>query len=239
MKKTRGKKKISSNKIVEKKKSFRFKDHVITYYIVIALVLILGIVLFLKTSPTGNAITGDPIKSAEINSATWEDVSGFLAGYPPLAKLLMYIFGNPVDLTGKGVTNLVACGIITIAVWLLIFITFSDIIASFSSFNKWVAWVIGFLISVIAANLGTIVSLTAWVTGFFAGFGVITVYAGLIIAFVAFLAINIGVGNFARWALNRRAVMTAHQAAAGGKKAAGAVEGIGEIGEALAKLARK
>lgn len=171
-----------------------------------------------------------------ISEGKWSETWKFLGDDGFFAKIFLYIFGVPI--TSDSI-NEVSAGIITIAIWLLLFISFSDIIVSFSSFSPAISWGIGFLIAVIAANLGFVVSVVTWCIGAFAFLAGLSVIVGLIFAFVAFIGINLGIGKFASWALQRRAVLTAHQAVAGGKKAAGAVEGIGSIGEALKKLGAK
>lgn len=243
MKKTRGKKrkasspkKSSSSKKSNKKVSFLKKF--LPLLIIIA--ILLAIAFLLNAVATGNAVSNDgstPFNEpVVITEGRWSETWTFLSSDGFFAKIFMYIFGVPIS---SSAINEVSAGIITLSVWLLLFITFSDIIASFSTFSKWVSWGIGFLVAVIAANLGFIVAITTWFIGLFAFLGTLSVVVGLTIAFVAFIAINIGVGKFAEWALKRRATMSAHQAAAGGKKVAGAIEGLGDIGKSLQKLGEK
>jgi hypothetical protein len=245
MKKTRAKKsKVNSHKKSNKPISSFFKKYFPVFLVVG--ILLLAAMFLNVTNSTGNVITGydaqelgskaTGVASVSIVQGSWAETWEFLGSNGVFAQIFMYIFGAPISAEA---INVVSAGIITIAVWLLIFITFSDIIASFSSFNKGVAWGIGFLISVIAANLGFVVKMTAWFIGAFAFLSGLAVIVGLLAAFVAFIAINIGVGKFAEWALKRRAVLSAHQASAGGKKLAGAIEGMGEIEKALARLGVK
>lgn len=251
MKKTRGKRKINSSK---RKKSYN------KFLIPLLIAAFFAFAVLLDfTNTTGNAIGeggsfgrggasgsfgngtaapasgGGSFGNSGIAEGSWPETWRFL-GEGMFAKVFLYIFGVPIS---SEAINSASAGIITISVWLLLFITFSDIIASFTSFSKLVAWGIGFLLAVIAANLGFIVKTVTVLTGAFAFIGTLSIFAGLVMGFAAFLAVNIGVGKFADWALRRRATISAHQAAAGGKKLSGVIEGIGEIGEGLTKVGKK
>ena len=145
--------------------------------------------------------------------------------------ILQDLFGPTTEVTANVISNM----IITIAVWILVAITFGDIIASFSSFSTWVAWVTGILIGIITANLGIMVGIIAALTGIFSFLGVAAVYVGLGAAFVAFLAVNLGVKSLGPWIMQRKAMTEGAKAEAGGTKLAGAITGLKTAGKALAK----
>lgn len=144
-------------------------------------------------------------------------------------KVLDYILGqiphSLVEFTGKN-----SAAIIVICIWFLIFFTFGDIISAFSTFSQPISWIIGFLVSVIAANLKAVVWIGVISVGIFAGLGTIAVFAGLFAAFVAFFAVNWGIGRFGPWVMRRRVMMEA------GKKGALAEAGAAEIGGTLRGL---
>jgi hypothetical protein len=151
--------------------------------------------------------------------------------------VLGYIFG-PVPTGGTFATmDIISVMIIVVAVWILVAITFGDIIASFSSFSKWVSWTIGALIGIIAANMGWGVSIIAMFTSGFAIFGITSVYIGLGAAFVAFLIVNLGVTKLGGWVMGRKAMTMAQQSrvatAAGAAKVGAAVKGLKQIGKDL------
>lgn len=151
-------------------------------------------------------------------------------------KVGRYIFGSPPT---DVVQDLTSALIITIAVWLLIVVTFGDIIANFSSFSATTSWVIAICIGIIAANLGAVTGTITTMTGWFAKFGTAAVYIALGTAFLAFLAVNFGVIQLAPWVMRRKAMMEAAKAEAGGKELAGTIRGIEEVGEALREAGKK
>jgi len=162
-------------------------------------------------------------------TTTWDDVFGTTDSV--LLKIMSYVFGPPTAITESPVSN----GIITIAVWILIFITLGDIIATFSTFSAWVSWVGAFLIGTIAANLGGVTKIIAWSVGAFAVLGAAAVIVGLAGALFAFVVVNLGLWYFKRWIVRRRAMQEAATMEAGGKKIAGSVGALGEVGKAFKK----
>jgi hypothetical protein len=149
-----------------------------------------------------------------------------------MGTILQYIFGKATTVTGNEISNM----IITVAVWLLVAITFGDIIATFSTFSKWVSWTTAALIGIIAANLGVMVGIIAVVTGIFAGLGVAAVYVGLGTEFVVFLLVNLGISSAGGWIMKRKAMQRAAMAEGGGKSLAGTIKGLGSAGKALRGL---
>jgi hypothetical protein len=194
-----------------------------------------------SNSFTGNAVTGYDV-SPSSSTPTYTTVEAgdwySLLGSSGFVNVFRYVFGVPVQL-GSVITSIV----VTIAVWLLLFFTFGDIIASFSSFSKWVSWVIAGLMTLIMANLGFVVKMTIFFVSVFAFVGTISVYVGLGTALVVFLLVNFGVASAGRWIMNRRILMRASQVEvqnkAGGTDIKGVIEGLGEIGEGLYKQSRK
>src|SRR3989344_4617785 len=172
--------------------------------IVVAIIILASViaVISLKSSQTTAPA------QVEQSRAVWTDKLGDSAG-----KVLSYVFGPIAKVTNDDTSSM----IITLAVWLLIFITFGDIISSFSTFSSYVSWGAAFLIGIIASNLGIVVGTVAWTTGVF-----------------AFL------GTF----IMRRKMMEAAQKTetaeeAGGKKLKGAIKGMGSAGEALEYIGKK
>ena len=169
-------------------------------------------------------------KSAEITSFGNEEVFGTGFGF------LDFIFGK-VPLFLINVSGGTGAAIIVIAMWLLIWFTFGDIIASFSTFSNWVSWASACLIAIIAANLKGIVYILAFVIGIFAFLGTLAVIAGLVAAFVAFIGVNWGIKGLGSWLMERKLLMVAHKAAvkteAGGEKLAGTIRGLRRVGEAI------
>ena len=163
-----------------------------------------------------------------VSAYDWGDSMG------SFGTVLKYLFGSMTNVSGNAISNM----IVTVAVWLLILITFGDIISTFSTFSSKVSWMIAFLVAVIAANLGWMTGIIAALTGLFAFVGLAAVYVGLGAAFFAFIVINLGLVKFKQWIINRRAMATAATEVAGGKKLAGTITGLGEMGKAMEKVGK-
>jgi len=154
--------------------------------------------------------------------------------WPSSVSWLKYIFGQVPTVNGVGTLSPI---IITLAIWLLVFVTFSDIIATFSSFSTGVSWIVGFCLATIAANLAWTTKLLAIISGTFIFVSTAALFIGLFASFVAFAFVNWGLMDFRVWLKNRRILMKADEdyakAAAGGKKISGGLEGFAEVTKAL------
>jgi hypothetical protein len=176
------------------------------------------------TQTNGNNPGGS---TATITTGSWFDV----VGNGLLSNVFQYIFGTPLNSELSGT-------IITIAVWLILFFTFGDIIATFSSFSVWVSWVIAGLMTLVAANVGLLGQLMVILTSIFVWAGAVAVYLGLGTAFVAFVAVNFGAQRMKKWIMRRKAMMMANKAYAGGKVTAGTLRGLEQIGISLQKIGK-
>lgn len=157
---------------------------------------------------------------------------------------LDYIFGKVPAFLEAMTIGKYSPVVILLAIWMMLFITFGDILSTFGIFgNKLFAWVTAFLIAVISANLKIAVVTIAFFVGIFSIAGSAALILGLGTAFLAFVVVNWGASSWGPWLMRRRALMAAQTTAvneeSGGLKLAGAIEGLGEAGEALAKLGRK
>jgi hypothetical protein len=228
----------SSNKLLMEPVDYNrtlFTASIITF---LAIVFLLVAFSNVQTGVTGSVITGYDVSPGTsyitVQAGDWYS----LLGSSPFANVLQYVFGTPIQLTG-----IVSSIIVTIAVWLLLFFTFGDIIASFSSFHKWVSWTIGGLLTLIMANLGFVVGLVIAFTKLLAVVGIASVYAGLGAAFIAFMLANIGIISAGRWIMNRRILMhgaTAKiESEAGGKSIAGVIGGLRAVGTELRNEGKK
>jgi hypothetical protein len=166
-------------------------------------------------------------------------VKGFDTYYgKPIGNVMNWVFGGvPAWLDDKvGSTSAV---IVTILVWLLLFVTFGDIIHQFSTFSSPVAWISALALSIIAANLKAIVVLMAFFIGIFAFLGAFAVLAGLFAAFAVFFAVNWGVGSLGPWVMRRKAMMFAEKEDIKSQQKASsvksAIKGMADIGEELAR----
>ncbi len=157
----------------------------------------------------------------------------------PAFSWLGYIFGDvPAFLANIGVSPMSA-QIVVVAVWLLITVTFFDVLWTFGTFSRPVSLIVAILLGIIAANLNGIVTMIALSVGLFVFAGSAAVFIGMFAAFVAFFAVNWGVKSLSPWLEERRTMREADLIAAkrkaGGKKTKGSVEGLNEAGEGLEK----
>jgi len=174
-----------------------------------------------------------PSGTVAVDKAT----TGFDAVVGTPGKVLNYIFGGiPTFLVTSVGQN--SAMVITIAMFLLIFVTFGDIIETFGTFDRNVSWITAFLIAIVAANLKGIVVVIGAVTGIFAFLGSLAVFVGLGCAFVAFIVVNLGLKGWAPWLMRRKAMMEAskfeYKSSKGVAKIKAAAHGMKEIGDELA-----
>jgi hypothetical protein len=210
--------------MINKRGAFPLKGILWTAGIVVLIILI----WFLVTADFW------PSKDVVVDKTT----TGFDAVIGTPGVVLNYIFGGiPNFLIGAvGQTSAL---VITLCAFVLIFLTFGDVIEVFGSFSRPVAWASAFLIAVIAANLKGIVVLVGAAVGLFAFLGSISIFVGLGAAFFAFLVVNLGLKGWAPWLMRRRAMIHAQQAEikteAGAKKVTSAIKGMKDIGDELGK----
>ncbi|MFH1308217.1 MAG: hypothetical protein ABIH72_05170 [archaeon] len=177
-------------------------------------------ILALLVMPVAVMAIGSTVEWSSLGAGSW-------------LNALKYIFGKiPADISD----NAISAAIVTVAVWGMIVLTFGDIFATFTTFSKWVSWVVAVLVGIIAANVGFSVVMIAWVTGVMAFAGAFAVWLALGAALVAFVAVNLGITRLGPWLMRRRAMEHASKADAGGTKLAGTIKGLGAAGKALEKI---
>ncbi len=112
-------------------------------------------------------------------------------------KIARFIFGiqpdTIQDIGGENTLTPYAATIVYLLIWLIIFVTFGDIISSFSSFSPGVSWTIAFCIATISAFTGGINNSIVEITGVFAKAGTGAVYLALGVSFLVFLAVELGI----------------------------------------------
>jgi len=148
-----------------------------------------------------------------------------------------YIFGGIANFLFGVTSAKFSPVIITISIWLLLFVTFGDILATFGPFSTTVSWLTGFLLAVIAANLNFVVIMTTFFIGIVSFMGAAAVVAGVGLAFVTFFAVNFGITSFAPFMMRRKMMLATHKSSvktlAGGKKIEASITAIGDVGRAL------
>ncbi len=117
---------------------------------------------------------------------------------------LTYLFGPVPNQLKDRTPNEVSAIIIVIAMWFLLFITFGDIFASFSTFNSGVSWAIGGLLALMAANLNGVSFLVICFSAVFVALGTIGIFVGLFGAIIAFIIVNLGITSLGTWVMKRK-----------------------------------
>ncbi len=205
--------------------------------IILAIVIVIGILVlgsfFFRTE-----IWDKINKNLSIDT----NVEGFDTAFGKTFGWMTYVFGG-IPTWLKNLVGENSAIVITLFTWLLLFVTFGDIFAAFSTFSKAASWVIAFAMAVIFANLKVLVILLGFFIGIFAFVGGFAVIVGLVTAFIVFIGINWGIGTMGPWIIRRRLLLTAARHAAeseaGGEEVSGAIEGLEKIGEALKRATKK
>jgi hypothetical protein len=244
------KSKISNKKEVQNKiqkdnsklKTFFNKNKPFIIGSIIFLVLLL-ILLAVQFNSTGKVITGYGGQGSTVNAQSdkgvpvdWAKTFGMDTSNNRLnhvfPTIFRWIFGQPYKIEGVEDVSVL---ILTIAIWLLVFLTFADIISTFSSFKKWISWTIGFLIAIMMAQFNFQIRFILFLSKVFTMTASTAVFVGLGGAFFAFLVVNLGLWNFRKWILHRKYLMIANKADVGAKSASDAITHLGEIETAFAK----
>ncbi len=203
----------------------------------IRFIIILGIILGIIG--IWNALSGNSLLelTERIGFSTLRQAldPGNMVGFEEIFKSdsfkpLNYIIGKVpqylISSTSEG-----SAAIIMIGIWLLFFLTFSDIATLFSTFNRYISWVIGFVLAVIATNLKAIAWLALVALAFTAGFGVLSVTVGLIGMFVVFILFNFGVKAVRDWIVARKEAELEMRAKIGAARGKAGLRVMKEIGD--------
>jgi hypothetical protein len=155
-------------------------------------------------------------------------------------KWVLNLIIGPVSSEVRGmVPSDSAAYAVIIAIFLIIFVTFYDIIHTFSSFGRWTSWWVSLGLGIIAANVGFVNRTFLWVTSIFLGVGITAVWVALLGAFVLFFLVNFGVSFAGPWILKRKALMNAAKSNVdvqeGAAKLSADLEAIGTIGKGIRK----
>ncbi len=98
---------------------------------------------------------------------------------------------GPIPTKASDTYSNVPAMIIMIGVFLILVITFGDMLATYSLFSsRWVGWTVGIILAIVAANLKIGMIIAVYSMGIAGGVGVIAAASGIIIPFVAFIYAN-------------------------------------------------
>jgi len=146
----------------------------------------------------------------------------------PIGWALTYVFG--IDST-KAQT--VSALVVLIAVWVIFFVAFGDIVEKFGFFSQGIGWLIGFAMAIILANLNMYYSLLINLMSLFSFLAAWSVIAALGSIFFAMIVVYFGISPLGGWLMNRKAMYEGATARAGGTELAGTISGLKAIGKAL------
>jgi len=144
-----------------------------------------------------------------------------------------FIVGDVPVIRGQEMGYLIAI----ICIWGMMALAFGDIFRNLSFFSEGVSWAIAILFAIAAANLGMIGTYTVFITQFFAGLGMLSVYIGLGASFFVFIMIEFGISSFGPWLMERKAMQHAEKykakELAGGTELSGTITALKSVGNAL------
>ncbi|MEM4181696.1 MAG: hypothetical protein QXX68_00885 [Candidatus Pacearchaeota archaeon] len=166
--------------------------------------VLLGLIIIGATIGTVSYFKNNPTLKGEIKISIEPAVSIGEAINQPSFNWVSFFTGKvPQFLVDK--TNAISAVIIVLAIWLILLLTFGDIVAAFGTFSeKWIGWTVGTILAIIAANLNLVMLIAAWSFMFTATLGVFSVSVALAIPFIVFLLLQFGLKRVANWQRARR-----------------------------------
>ena len=124
-----------------------------------------------------------------------------LGGDSVIAKIYNPLFG--LQFPGADWKEIVVVSVI----FLVFFMAFSDILASFSGFSPWVAWFIGFGIAMILALSRACLYTAIWMLGFLSWLGAAAIFVAIAMSFIAFALLHFGSMGIGKWVYRRQAML--------------------------------
>lgn len=194
------------------KKSTPYKAILAIGFTLLAIAIIWGVVKLVNMDIFPKVATS--ATSQPVNVPSW------------IATILKTVFGLTQDvLTIEGI-------VIGIAIFIIFFFAFSDIIEMFSTFSSTTSWVIGFGLAIICGVSG-INKLMLNIVGITAGVGAIGVILIIIGTVASAVSLNLGLGGFVRrWRLTRQAEIEGFKTEAGTKRVTNAITALKETQKA-------
>ena len=89
-------------------------------------------------------------------------------------------------------TNRISAAIIVFSLFVMFFVVFSDILDLFGTFSsKSISYLVGFVLTVIVANLKVLMYVAVWAMILTSGLGVLAATVGIAVPFILFIALHI------------------------------------------------
>jgi hypothetical protein len=152
-----------------------------------------------------------------------------------IGELIFGIKEDTLMQQGSMTLTTYAATVVFMMIWLIIFVTFGDIISSFSSFSEVVSWVIAFCLATITAMTGGINGMVLGMTKVFVGFGAAAIYIALGASFVVFLLVELGITPAIGWIKGRKKMQKIVKGNMTFKQATSAVKNLSDMQEEVAK----
>jgi len=125
--------------------------------------------------------------------------------------------------------------IISLMIFLIMFVAISDILQMFSTFSEGVSWIIGFAIAGIA-GVGGAVTVVSQIFGVAAGISAAGIALIIFGSLAAAVTLNLGIGGRMRqWRSERQAEVEGMKSEKGASKVANAIKGLKKVEESLAE----
>lgn len=163
----------------------------------------------IPSKPLGDALTSGDLTSGDLTSVDWSALN-----------FVSYIAGGVPEFLINEVGS-ISASIIILALFIMFVFTFGDILSTFGMFSNTTAWIIGIVLSIIAANLKLVMYLAVWSFAIVAGVGVLSVVVGVTVPLIIFLVLNIFLGAQLKHLKTSRDIVTTKQEV---RKGAGAVK---------------
>ncbi len=155
----------------------------------------------------------------------------------PRAAFLDFVYGQIPSFLIEW-TNETSALIIIIGIWVLLFLSFGDILSLFGTFSPAISWIIGGVLAIIAANFKILSFISVVGLVLASGLGTIAVFVNIIAIFIIFILFNYGKQEVREWVWKRKVAELKLRAAMGSAKAEAGLTTMAEIGKTSYELGR-
>lgn len=109
-----------------------------------------------------------------------------VGGIPNGLSFLNYIIGGVPNVVIAEVGDMAAF-VVTLVIFIMLALTFGDVLSKFGTYSAWMGWVLGILLAIVAANLKLVIIIAIISFAFISGVGALSVSIGLLFPFVFFI----------------------------------------------------
>jgi hypothetical protein len=168
-----------------------------------------------------------------------ESLGGSFSFFEGLSKnIAKYVFGvgDPSSsLTTMSSVTPYAYIVIFLMLWLIFFVTFGDILETFSTFKESTSWIISLCLAVIGGMTGVYNKVVGTLLGLFINAGAFAIYFSLLVCIALFLFVELGLGAFfpkvQRYILQRKLLQQELRVSQGIHRAGSTLVALKEMGD--------